>query len=49
MKVLTHQHLSEEANRTSSAVASRISGVRATVGHARACNWHLGKYFLDQG
>jgi len=45
MKVLTYQYLDEEANRTFSAVASRISRVEGMEGHARACDWRLRKYF----
>lgn len=45
MKVLTTQQISEEANRTFSAVASRISRIEGMEGHARACDWRLTKYF----
>lgn len=48
MKVLTTQQLSEEANRTFSAVGSRISRVEGMEGHARACDWRLTKYFPDE-
>ena len=45
MKVLTYQELDEQANKTFSAVASRISRVEGMEGHARACDWRLRKYF----
>ncbi len=45
MKVLTYQHLDEGANKTFSAVASRISRAEGMEGHARACDWRLRKYF----
>ncbi len=45
MKVLTYQHLDEAANKTFSAVASRISRAEGMEGHARACDWRLRKYF----
>ncbi len=48
MKVLTYQHIDEEANKVFSAVASRISRVEGMEGHARACDWRLHKYFTDQ-
>lgn len=48
MKVLTYQQISPEANRTFSAVGSRISRVEGMEGHARACDWRLQKYFPDQ-
>ncbi len=48
MKVLTTQQLSEEANRTFSAVGSRISRTEGMEGHARACDWRLNKYFPDE-
>ncbi len=48
MKVLTTQQLSEEANRTFSAVGSRISRTEGMEGHARACDWRLTKYFPDK-
>lgn len=48
MKVLTTQQLSEEANRTFSAVGSRISRTEGMEGHARACDWRLTKYFPDE-
>ncbi|HSP56707.1 MAG TPA: histidinol dehydrogenase [Halomonas sp.] len=48
MKVLTTQQISEEANRTFSAVASRISRTEGMEGHARACDWRLTKYFPDE-
>ena len=48
MKVLTYQHLDEQANKTFSAVASRISRVEGMEGHARACDWRLRKYFPEE-
>lgn len=48
MKVLTYQHLDEQANETFSAVASRISRVEGMEGHARACDWRLRKYFPNK-
>ncbi len=48
MKVLTYQELDEQANKTFSAVASRISRVEGMEGHARACDWRLRKYFPDE-
>jgi len=45
MKVLTYQHLDEQANKIFSAVASRISRAEGMEGHARACDWRLRKYF----
>ena len=48
LKVLTTQQLSEEANRTFSAVGSRISRTEGMEGHARACDWRLRKYFTEQ-
>lgn len=48
MKVLTSQQISPEANRTFSAVGSRISRAEGMEGHARACDWRLRKYFPGQ-
>lgn len=45
MKVLTYQQLDEAANKTFSAVGSRISRVEGMEGHARACDWRLRKFF----
>ncbi len=47
-KVLTWQKISEEANLTFSAVASRISRMEGMDGHARACDWRLKKYHSDK-
>ena len=47
LKILTWQKISEEANLTFSAVASRISRLEGMDGHARACDWRLRKYFPD--
>ncbi len=48
LKILTWQEISEEANLTFSAVASRISRLEGMDGHARACDWRLKKYFPDE-
>lgn len=48
MKILTYQELDEAANKTFSAVASRISRTEGMEGHARACDWRLRKYFPDE-
>jgi sulfopropanediol 3-dehydrogenase len=48
MKVLTYQHLDQQANKAFSAVASRISRVEGMEGHARACDWRLRKYFPQE-
>jgi len=48
LKILTWQEISEEANETFSAVASRISRLEGMDGHARACDWRLKKYFPDR-
>ena len=45
LKVLTYQEIDEAANRTFSAMGSRISRVEGMEGHARACDWRLRKYF----
>jgi sulfopropanediol 3-dehydrogenase len=45
MKVLTYQHLDAQANKTFSAIGSRISRIEGMEGHARACDWRLRKYF----
>lgn len=45
MKVLTYQHLDEQANKVFSAAGSRISRIEGMEGHARACDWRLRKYF----
>lgn len=47
LKVLTWQKIDTEANRTFSAVGSRISRVEGMEGHARACDWRLRRYFPD--
>ncbi|MBT7531725.1 MAG: histidinol dehydrogenase, partial [Gammaproteobacteria bacterium] len=36
------------ANRSMSAVGSRISRVEGMEGHARACDWRLRKYFPEE-
>lgn len=48
LKVLTYQALDETANKTFSAVASRISRIEGMEGHARACDWRLRKYYPDE-
>lgn len=45
LKIYTYQEISTEANKTISAVASRLSRVEGMEGHARACDWRLEKYF----
>lgn len=45
LKIYTYQEISTEANKTFSAVASRLSRVEGMEGHARACDWRLEKYF----
>ncbi|WP_425406617.1 histidinol dehydrogenase [Hwanghaeella sp.] len=47
LKILTYQQLDAEANKTFSAVGSRISRAEGMDGHARACDWRLRKYFPD--
>jgi len=48
LKILTYQEISEAANKTLSAVGSRISRTEGMEGHARACDWRLRKYFPEQ-
>lgn len=48
LKVCTYQEISREANKTISAVASRLSRVEGMEGHARACDWRLMKYFSQE-
>lgn len=48
LKIYTYQEISEEANLTVSAAASRLSRVEGMEGHARACDWRLRKYFPEQ-
>ena len=45
LKTLTFQEIDTTANKTFSAVASRISRAEGMEGHARACDWRLRKYF----
>jgi len=45
LKILTYQELDAQANKTFSAVGSRISRAEGMEGHARACDWRLRKYF----
>jgi sulfopropanediol 3-dehydrogenase len=45
LKIYTFQQISQDANKTISAVASRLSRVEGMEGHARACDWRLKKYF----
>ena len=47
LKILTYQELDEAANKTFSAVGSRISRAEGMDGHARACDWRLRKYYPD--
>jgi sulfopropanediol 3-dehydrogenase len=48
IKILTYQKLTQEANRTIGAVASRISRYEGMEGHARAADIRLRKYFPDE-
>jgi len=48
LKIVTYQELSEEANKTFSAVGSRVSRLEGMEGHARACDWRLRKYFPQE-
>jgi sulfopropanediol 3-dehydrogenase len=48
IKTLTYQKLTQEANRTIGAVASRISRYEGMEGHARAADIRLKKYFPDE-
>lgn len=48
LKIYTYQQINTEANKTISAVASRLSRVEGMEGHARACDWRLKKYFPGQ-
>lgn len=48
LKVYTYQQIGTEANRTISAVASRLSRVEGMEGHARACDWRLRKFFPQE-
>ncbi|HCY84013.1 MAG TPA: histidinol dehydrogenase [Desulfobacteraceae bacterium] len=48
LKIYTYQEITEAANLTVSAAASRLSRVEGMEGHARACDWRLRKYFPDQ-
>lgn len=48
LKIYTWQKISEDANMTFSAAASRLSRVEGMEGHARACDWRLRKYFPDK-
>jgi sulfopropanediol 3-dehydrogenase len=48
IKTLTYQKLTQEANRTIGAVASRISRYEGMEGHARAADIRLRKYFPDE-
>lgn len=47
LKILTYQELSPDANKTFSAVGSRLSRAEGMEGHARACDWRLNKYYPD--
>lgn len=48
LKVVTTQEISPAANKTFSAVASRISRMEGMEAHARACDWRLRKFFPDE-
>lgn len=48
LKVVTTQEISPAANRTFSAVASRISRMEGMEAHALACDWRLRKFFPDE-
>lgn len=48
VKILTWQKIDQAANRSMSAVGSRISRVEGMEGHARACDWRLRKYFPEE-
>ncbi len=48
LKIYTYQNISDEANLTVGAAASRLSRVEGMEGHARACDWRLTKFFKDK-
>lgn len=48
LKIYTYQEISQTANLTVSAAASRLSRVEGMEGHARACDWRLRKYFPER-
>lgn len=48
LKVVTTQEISPAANKTFSAVASRISRLEGMEGHALSCDWRLRKYFPEE-
>jgi len=48
LKVVTTQEISPAANRTFSAVASRISRMEGMEAHALTCDWRLRKFFPDE-
>ncbi len=48
LKVVTTQEISPTANKTFSAVASRISRLEGMEGHAMSCDWRLRKYFPEE-
>ncbi len=48
LKISTYQHISIEANKIISPIASRLSRVEGMEGHARACDWRLEKFFPAQ-
>lgn len=48
LKVVTTQEISPAANRTFSAVASRISRMEGMEAHALACDWRLRKFFPNE-
>lgn len=48
LKILTYQEIDKEANKTFSAVASRLCRIEGMEGHARACDWRLEKLFPNE-
>lgn len=48
LKIVTTQEISPAANKTFSAVASRISRLEGMEGHALSCDWRLRKYFPEE-
>lgn len=48
LKVTTYQKINQQANRTFSAAASRLSRMEGMEGHARSCDWRLRRYFPNE-
>lgn len=48
LKIVTTQEISPAANKTFSAVASRISRLEGMEGHALSFDWRLRKYFPEE-